>query len=169
MDVTDEGVAINELVTVVKDVIKLANISSTDADRDLRVVSVQLTLNAIATRTIGGGLDFRLPVLGMKLKVGAAVTRQDTHRVEMTLIPPDLLPQHEIRDAEIETVLLDAIESIRTAMSLAAEGDDPFLLTASAVDVSFAIAKDGSITLGASGELKGEVTHSLRICLGTPP
>jgi Trypsin-co-occurring domain 2 len=168
MDVTDDGVAINDLVVVVKNVIKLANMSSTDAGRDLRVTSVQLVLHAIATVSAGGGLDFRLPVLGMKLRVGASVTRRDTHTIDMTLVPPDLLGQHEIRDGEIETVLLDAVEAIRAVMTRAAQGDDPFLLRAGSVELGFAIAKDGTIALGASGELKDEVTHSLRMTLAAP-
>ncbi len=168
MDVTDDSVAISELVTVVKDVIRLANISSTDTSRDLRVVSVQLTLNAIATVTAGGGLDLRIPVLGMKLRLGASVTRQDTHTIDMTLVPPDLLDQHEIREGEIEAVLLDAVEAVRTVMTIAAQGDDPFLLRTSTVDLSFAITKGGSIALGVNGELKDELTHRLRIGLGMP-
>lgn len=168
MDVTDEGVAINELVTVVKNVIKLASISSTDAARDLRVGSVQLTLHAIATVTAGGGLDFRLPVLGMKLKVGASVTRRDTHTIELTLVPPDLAGQHETRDGEIEVVLLEAVEAIRSVMILAAAGDDPFVLKDGSVELSFAITRNGSITLGAEGELQNELTHGLRLSLGPP-
>jgi hypothetical protein len=168
MDVTDDGVAINDLVVVVKNVIKLANMSSTDADRDLRVTSVQLVLHAIATVSAGGGLDFRLPVLGMKLRVGASVTRRDTHTIDMTLVPPDLLGQYETRDGEIETALLDAVEAIRAVMTLAAQGDDPFLLRAGTVELCFAVAKDGTIALGASGELKDEVTHSLRMTLAAP-
>jgi hypothetical protein len=53
-------------------------------------------------------------------------------------------------------------------MISAAEGDDPFLLTNGTVDLSFAITKDGSVALGASGELTDEVTHRLRISLGVP-
>jgi hypothetical protein len=161
-------VAIDELVTVVKNVIHRASMSTTDPDRDLAVTSVQLTLNAIATVTAGGGLDFRLPVLGMKLKLGASVTRRETHVIDMTLVP-QRRGGHEIRDGEIEAVLLDAVESIRRVMTLAAQGDDPFVLSRSSVDLCFAIAKDGSIALGASGELKDEVSHRLRLSLASPP
>lgn len=163
MNVTDDSVAISDLVTTVKNVITAANISRTNEDRDLKITSVRLGLNAIATHSAGGGLDFRLPIIGMKLKVGATLTRHDTHSIEMTLMPADQAPRHEIRDEGIEIVLLEAIDSIRAVMSLAVGGDDPFLLATSAVDISFAIAKDGSITLGASGEFNGEVTHRLRI------
>jgi hypothetical protein len=92
------GVPVDELVTVIKNAIKRANVSSANADRDLQVTSVFLKLNTIATVSIGGGIDFRIPVLGMKLKIGGAITRQDTHTMEMTLIPEGLNKTHEIRD-----------------------------------------------------------------------
>lgn len=103
-------VAIDEVVGAVKNAIKLARISATDAGRDLRIVSLQLTLNTVATFTVGGGLDFRVPFIGMKLSVGGTIAKRDTHTIDITLIPPDL--QHEVRDSAVETVLLDAIETI---------------------------------------------------------
>jgi hypothetical protein len=165
MDVAEGGVPVGELVAVIQNAVKRANVSTTDPDRDLRVVSVQLTLNAVASTTAGGRLDFRIPFLGMKFKLGSSVTRRDTHAIDMTLVPPDLLPQHEIRDGEVEAVLVDAIDTIRTVMARAGEGDDPFVLKDSTVDISFAVTVDGSISLGAEGELKDEVTHTLRIGL----
>jgi hypothetical protein len=49
------------------------------------------------TTKAGGGLDFRVPVIGMKVKVGGAVSRQNTHVVELTLIPES--EGFETRDA----------------------------------------------------------------------
>jgi len=77
--VTDQGVAMPDVIADVKLAIKEANISATDEDRDLRVGSVILTLHALAARSAGGGLDFRLPFIGMQVKVGSRVTRSDTH------------------------------------------------------------------------------------------
>lgn len=166
MEVTDTGVAIDEVVDGVKNVIKVASISATDTGRDLRITSLQLVLNAVATITAGGGMDFRLPFLGMKFSIGGAVTRHDTHTIDITLVPPDL--QHEVRDVAVETVLLDAIETIRTLVASAVVGDDPFLLKAGTVELCFAVTKNGSITLGFNGEFKDEITHTLRISVELP-
>lgn len=165
MKVSSNGVAIDELVAAVKNAIRMAGISSTDPDRDLRVASIQLTLNVVATVGAGGGLDFRVPFLGMKFKIGGSVTRLDTHTIDITLVPPDLSERHEIRDQPIETVLVKAIETIRRVIWRAAGGDDPFILKASTVAICFAITEDGSITLGFNGELKNEVAQTLRISL----
>lgn len=167
MDTSDTGVAVDEVVLAVKNVIKIANISDIDDARDLRVTSIQLVLNAVATLTAGGGVDFRIPVLGMKLKFGGLVTRRDTHRIEIAMVPPEI-QQHEIRDGEVETVLLDAIETIRNVMGRAAGGDDPFLLETGSVELCFAVTREGSIALGFNGELKDEIFHTLRMVLALP-
>lgn len=166
MEVTETGVAVDEVVDAVKNAIKLAGISAADTGRDLRVASMQLTLNTVATVTAGGGLDFRVPFVGMKLSIGTAVTRRDTHTIDMTLVPPDL--RHAVRDGAVETVLLEAIQTIRTAVARAVGGDDPFILKAGTVELRFAIAKDGSVTLGFNGEFSSEVNHTLRISVESP-
>ena len=55
MRVTDEGVPVQDLIEAVKQAIKAANVSSSAADRDLRIDSVRLLLHAVATRAYGGG------------------------------------------------------------------------------------------------------------------
>jgi hypothetical protein len=159
------GVPVDELILVIKNAIKRANLSSVNKDRDLQVTAVFLKLNTIATVSAGGGLDFRIPVLGMKLKIGGSVTRQDTHVMEMTLIPDAVGRTHEIRDGGAEAVLVEAIEMLRTVIARAAEGDDPFILKDSSVELAFAVSEDGTISLGVEGELRNEITHTMRLSL----
>jgi hypothetical protein len=166
MDVTGNGVPIEEVVGAVKNAITLAGISAADSGRDLRVTEIRLSLHTVAALTAGGGVDFRVPFLGMRLTMGRAITRRDTHTIGIVLEPPDLSGRHEIRDGDVEGVLLDAIETVRAVLVRAADGDDPFRLRESTVELSFAITKDGSITLGFNGEFKDEIAHTLRIGLG---
>ena len=91
MNVTEDGVPIQELIETIKQAIKTANISSIDLDRDLRVGSVQLTLNVVAIHSLGGGLDFRIPFIGMQVKVGSKLTKKDTHRIDISMVPPDFV------------------------------------------------------------------------------
>jgi hypothetical protein len=112
-------------------------------------------------------VDFRVPFLGMKLSLGGTVTRRDTHTIDITLVPPDV--KYHVRDSAVETVLLDAIETIRAVVTQAVGGDDPFLLKGSTVELCFAVTKDGSITLGFNGEFTNEITHTLRIGIEPPP
>jgi hypothetical protein len=159
--VTEEGVPIQEVIETIKQAIKAANLSSTDFDRDLRVGSVQLTLHAVATRSLGGGLDFRIPFIGMQVKLGSKLTRQDTHRIDICLVPPDLKGRPELRDSDLGSVFVDAINTIRAAVASAAAGDDPFTLTESTVRISFAVTAEGTISLGVDGGLTNELTHTL--------
>lgn len=166
MDVPDGGVPVEDVVGAVKNAIRTAGISAASGDRDLRVTEIRLSLRTVAALTVGGGVDFRVPFLGMRLTAGRAITRRDTHTIDIVMEPPDLSGRHEIRDGDVEGVLLDAIETVRAVLVTAADGDDPFLLRESTVELSFAIAADGSITLGFNGEFTNEIAHTLRIRIG---
>ncbi len=133
--------------------------------QDLCIASVQLILNVVASSTIGGGLDFCVPFIGMKLSIGTKVSKEDTHTIDITLVPPDQdgIP---VRGGEdVEDALVDAIAAIRAVTSKAAEGDDPWILSDGTIDVSFGITQTGSISLGVDGELSGKLTNTLRLKL----
>ena len=117
MRVTDDGVPIQDVIGAIKQAIKTANVSRTDLDRDLRVASVRLILHAVAARSSGGNLDFRIPFIGMEVRLGAKLTKQDTHEIEISLVPPGLGDRPELRDGNFESVLVEAIETIRAAVS----------------------------------------------------
>lgn len=165
MKVTDEGVPVDTLISVVKDSIKRAGVSRASTTADLRVASVQLILEVVASKTAGGGLDFRVPFIGMKLRLGATVTKKDTHTIDITLVPPEDRATRQVRGGDIEEVLVNAIATIRDVTARAAEGDDPWVLSAGTIDITFAITQTGTISLGADGELAGELTHTLRLGL----
>jgi hypothetical protein len=163
--ITDDGVPVNALISVVKESIKRAGVSSTSESRDLQVASFKLILDVVASSTSGGGVDFRVPFIGMKLRVGAKVTKKDTHTIDITLVPPKGQDIRQVRGGEVEDVLVTAIATIRDVMARAAEGDDPWVLSDSTIDISFAITQTGTITLGVDGELANELTHTLRLVL----
>jgi hypothetical protein len=165
MKVPDEGVPIDVLISVIKESIKEAGVSRTSATTDLRVGSVQLILEVVASKAAGGKLNFRVPFIGMKLSAGVKVTKKNTHTIDITLIPPEERPDRQVRGGDVETVLVNAIATSRNVMISAAGGEDPWVLSASKVDISFAITRNGSISLGVDGELTDEVTHTLRLGL----
>jgi NTP-dependent ternary system trypsin peptidase co-occuring protein len=161
--VTDQGVPVTTLISAVKDSIRQAGVSRTSQTRDLQVASVRLILDVIASKTAGGRLDFRVPFIGMKLSIGTKVTKKDTHTIDMTLVPPDDSGTRQVRGGDVEEALVNAITTIRDVMTEAAKGNDPWLLSAGAIDISFAITQTGTISLGADGELANELTHTLRL------
>jgi hypothetical protein len=169
MKVTDGGVPVDSLIGVIKESIKESGVSRTSDSSDLRVASVQLILEVVASKTVGGGLDLCVPFIGMKLRASTKITKKDTHTIDMTLVPPEDRGTRQVRGGDVETVLVNAIATIRDVMGKAAEGDDPWVLAASTIDISFAITQTGSISLGADGELANEITHTLRLGLTSDP
>lgn len=165
MDITNEGVAIDVLIGTIKKSLRHAGISRDASKGDLQVDSVQLVLNIVATQSAGGRLDLRVPFVGMKLSMGAKVTKQDTHSITINLMPPE--PGHRPRETrgDVETALVDAIGVIRGAMTIAAQGDEPWILSTGKVEISFVITKEGSISLGAEGELSNELTNKMLLAL----
>jgi Trypsin-co-occurring domain 2 len=165
MQVNEDGVPVQEVVEAVKLAIKEANVSEADEDRDLRVHSVRLILHALATRTIGGGLAFTVPFIGMPVRFGVKVTKSDTHDIEISLGAPTQKTGEEVRDGALDLALVDSIETIRAVVASAANGDDPFVLNDAKITLSFAVTAEGDISIGADGSMSDEVTHSLILTL----
>jgi Trypsin-co-occurring domain 2 len=165
VEITDQGVPLGALIEAVKASVKRAGVSRTSPGRDLRIASVQLVLDAVASETAGGALEFCIPFIGMKLKLGAAVTKKDTHTIDITLIPQESTERQVRGGEDVEMVLVEAITAIRAVTSQAAQGDDPWTLSESTIDIAFAITQSGTISLGVDGELAHELTHTLRLRL----
>lgn len=165
MKVTDEGVPVEALVGVVQESIKEAGVSRKSPTTNLRVGSAQLILEVVASKAAGGKWNFQVPFIGMKLSAGAKVTKKNTLTIDMTLVPPEDRPGRQVRSGDVETVLVNAIATILDVMASTAVGDDLWALPTSKVDISFAITRTGSISLGVDSELTDEVTHTLRLGL----
>jgi hypothetical protein len=163
--VTENGVPVQDVIAAVKLAIKEANVSATDKGRDLRVDSVKLILHALATRTVGGGLSFTVPFIGMPVRLGTKVTKSDTHEIEINLVPPGQDAWEEVREASLDLALVDAIETVRAVVASTASGDDPFALNDAKITLSFAVTAEGDISIGIDGSMSDEVTHTLAIAL----
>jgi Trypsin-co-occurring domain 2 len=125
MKVTDQGIPVDTLISVVKDSIKQAGVSDTSRARDLKVASVHLILEVVASKGAGGGLTLCVPFIGMKLSIGGKVTKKDTHTIDITLVPPAERAARQVRGGEVQDILVDAITTIRDVMRSAAGGTIP--------------------------------------------
>ena len=161
MKVTQAGVPVQDVITAVKLAIKEASVSTTDQDRDLRVNSVRLVLHALATRAVGGGLNFTIPFIGMGVRLGTKVTKRDTHEIEINLAPPGQQAGEEVREASLDLALVDAIETVRAVVASSSDGDDPFALNEAKITLSFAVTAEGDISIGIDGSMSDEVTQTL--------
>jgi Trypsin-co-occurring domain 2 len=161
VQVGENGVPVQDLVASVKDSIKTASISTVDAGRDLRVSSVRLILETIATRSAGGALDFRVPFIGFQVKLGGKLSRQRVHEIDISLIPPESSLDEGLRAGDLDSALADAIETVRVTLAAAANGDDPFQLDESTVKIAFGVTEEGDISIGVNGTLEDEINQTL--------
>jgi Trypsin-co-occurring domain 2 len=126
-------VPVETLISAIKDSIMQAGVSRTSQSWDLRVASVQLILEVVASTSTGGGLTFCVPFIGMTLSIGAEVTRKDTHTIDLTLVPPEERDARQVRGGAVQDVLVNAISTVRAVMRTGATGDDPWVLSAGTV------------------------------------
>jgi Trypsin-co-occurring domain 2 len=161
-----DTVPVDDLIEEIQWAVQVANVSA-DGPSELRVTSIQLILNAVVAVGNGGKIDFRIPVVGVQLSVGRKVSRQDTHRIDVTLVPPSTAG-HETRGSGVADVLVEAIGTIRTIMQRAASGETRFELESATVELSFVVTDLGIISLGIDGEFRDEVTHTIRLQLAPP-
>ncbi len=141
MDVIDYSVPVEELVSAVKYAVKQAGISTTDEGRDLRDrPRTELIWSAVRHHEERfGGVDFRVPVIGWKVKMGGSRVHQRTHTIDITLVAEDLQDQHELRHGAVEATLVDAITTIRAVVTAGSGGDDPLVLKAGTVELVFGV------------------------------
>jgi hypothetical protein len=165
MRLDDDGVAVEDLVAAVRRAAAEASISDTDAGREMRITALELTLHAVAKREFGAKLEFRIPVLGLPVSVGARSGTHDTHTIRIRLEPASGV--HAVRGGgEIEETLVQAIETIRAVVARGLGDQDAFVHASSEVELTFAVTGTGSIALVGTADLTDEVTHTLKLTLG---
>src|SRR5208282_2907145 len=118
-----DGMPVDTLIWMVKNAITESGVSRLSKTQDLRVSSVQITLQVLATKS----------------GVSGKLTKQDTQTIDITLVPPAQPKSRGVRGLPIDDALVEAIATIRDAMASAATGDDPWELQQSSVSLSFGV------------------------------
>ncbi|WP_300607512.1 trypco2 family protein [Trebonia sp.] len=163
---SDWGMPVDALIAEVKNALVLAGVTNANPAADLRVSSVQLILNVVATTTDGVKVNFRVPFIGADVGIGSTHTQHDTHTIDITLVPPSQLTSRAARSSgDFPRVLVAAIGRVRQTVVSAAGGEDPWALSTATVDISFGVTRDGSISVGVEGGMTSETTNTLRLTL----
>jgi hypothetical protein len=158
---------VDQLISDIKAAVRESGVSRERPHSDMRVESVQLILKTVAVRTAGGGVDFRIPVIGLAIKAGLKLTRQDIHTIDVTLKPPQIHPDAARATSEnVQETLVQAIKTVRKVVNSGSAGDgDPWVLSTGRIDIEFIVAQNGVISLGLDSELTGDISHTLRLGL----
>jgi hypothetical protein len=160
-----DGMPVDTLIWMIKDAVTESGVSRLSATRDLRVVSVHLTLEVLTANSAGGEVSVRVPFIGTEFGVGGKVAKQDTQTIDITLVPPAEPKPRGVRGVPIDKLLVNAIATVRDTMASAAVGNDPWELQHSTVSISFGVTRTGSISLGVDGERSSDVMQTLRLTL----
>jgi hypothetical protein len=155
------------VVRKIKASIRAANIG--DGREDLVVTKVELSLATILDQSGGGEFEWKVPFVGLTLKGGVKLTRSNTSKLSITLVPPS--PEEDLRELGIDTAALEenivhAVADLRNAIAEAAVDEPRFLLEKGGIELEFVVTREGSLSLLASGEHKDEVTHTMTLTLG---
>jgi hypothetical protein len=160
-----EGMPVDTLIWMVKEAVTESGVSRLSKTQDLRVASVHITLQVLATKSGSTEVSIRVPFTGTELGARGKLTNQDTNTIDITLAPPAQPKRRGVRGLPIDKVLVNAIATIRDAMASAATGNDPWELSQSTVSLAFGVTKTGTISLGVEGERSTDVMHTLRLTL----
>jgi len=160
-----DGMPVSQLIWLVKSAITRSGVSRLSPSHDLRVASVQVVLEVVATKVGGSDISLRVPFIGSDLGITGDLTKRDTEAIDITLVPPAQAKPAPVRARDTEKALVDAIATIRDTMAAAATGDDPWELSESTVNLSFGVTKEGTISLGLHGERSTDAKQTLRLTL----
>ncbi|WP_436534891.1 trypco2 family protein [Actinoplanes sp. HUAS TT8] len=161
-----DGIAFVEIIAAIKKAVKKANLSAADLPRDLKITEVTVSTTAMARQTLGGGVELTVPFVGLKLGGNLERSWRSAQRVEITLVPPAPDEEIEVRGGNVEKALVEAISTVRAALSAAAGGEDPFVLKSSTVVLDFVVTDSGTIKIVGAGEAGDEETQTVTLKLG---
>jgi hypothetical protein len=156
---------VGQLIRDVKAALVEAGFSSTSVARVAQVASVQLVLDLVAEKSGGGGVNFCVPFIGTRLSLKAKRSNRDVHSIDLTIVPPSQPDDGYVLGGNMQDALVHALGSVRQALTAAAGGQDPWVLSAGTVEISFGVTSTGSISLIGEGDLSDEVTQKLRLAL----
>src|SRR5438034_4743070 len=154
-----------QLIWLVKRAITLSGVSRLSPTHDLRVASVQVVLEVVATKAGGTDISLRVPFINSELGMSGDLTKRETETIDITLVPPTQAKSRPVRARDTAQALVDAIATIRDAMAAATRGDDPWELSESTVNLAFGVTKEGTISLGLHGERSTDAKQTLRLTL----
>lgn len=139
-EVLAEGFSVNQVIEAIKSEINSARLASSKQEEALEITSVDIILTAVAKYDGQAGIKLEIPIvekLGRVVgNVGGKVA--NTQTISLTLIPEGGAVQVQ---GSANLGLLPAIESVKSAMRMAAGGEFRLRLQAFEFEVQYAVTK----------------------------
>lgn len=162
MDVQDSSVDVEDLIDSIKRGLSQADLTIPGRLRDLRIVGIGLELHVIARRSEGGGLRFRVPVIGIELLAGARTDSLATTTISLSLEPIER-KDAAFKAPSFEAEIIQAVNTVRDTVRFAQGGRDPWVLRAGTIEIQFGVTKEGSLQLFLDRSVSSEHINTLTI------
>lgn len=157
----DIGVQIDTIISKVKKAIREVEQRSYRSDLKVKVEKLDLKLKTFNSKE--GGVELKVPVIDLDLGLGGNISKEETHTIELTLVPVDdtrLFGEEDIEDSLVE-LIMGIEEGIKNALVEVPR----FKLEKASVELNFIVSKSGEISIVAKGEKKLETTNNLKLYL----
>ena len=122
----------------------------------LTVSAMEIELNTVMERKLGGGLNFKI------LHIGGHYDKQETQTLNIALEPN---PNATRTLSAVSDDLREAIPLIASAARQAAASPPSFRLTNAVLTLQVGVTKDGSVSLFVEGEGSRADAHSVKLTL----
>ena len=128
---------------------------------------MDITLKAVVTREIGGGLKIRIPFTDRKVGLDGKLDSAETQTISLTVVPAERLETFAAKD--FSESLVRALLEIERGLSEGINTEPRLLMKSGSVELQFVVGREGSIELVAKGEGRSESTHAIKVYFGEPP
>ncbi|WP_440948422.1 trypco2 family protein [Methanosarcina sp. T3] len=155
------GIQIDKIISKVKKAIREVEQQSYRSELGVKVEKLDLKLKTFNSKE--GGLELKVPVVDLDLGLGGSISKEETHTIELTLIPVD--DTRLFGEEDIEDNLVELIMGIEQGIKNALVDAPRFKLQKASVELNFVVNAGGEISIVAKGEKEIETTNNLKLYL----
>ena len=159
------GLDIEDLITEVKESIRLAELLDPGDVPGVAVTMVELTLRAYALTSGGADVKFKIPFIDQDFGFVGGGSEEETHTIQLAFAPVRSVATSKRLQPSIKTQLVDGITAIRRSLRTAAGGDVPLELKTASVALDFVLDAKGQISLIIRGGAEKKWSNTVKLSL----
>jgi hypothetical protein len=157
-----KGIDIEEVITIVKKAINLAQQRQKGSELGINIKEVVLTLKGVSQKSVGGGFKIKIPFLDLEAGISGEYKKLGTQIIELTLVPAKEVGAKGLPE-DIDRNLVDAINVIRRGVRKALEGEPRFEFVRASIELDFVFDLSGDIALVGKSGVQSEVTNTIKL------
>ena len=159
------GLDIEDLISQVKDAVRLAEILDPGDGPGIEVSMVHLTLNAYALTGGGAEIKFKIPFINQDFGYASGGSEEETHTIELAFEPVRSVGTVKGLQQRVKTQLVESVTAIRRSLKAAAGGEVPFEMKTASVTLDFVLDAKGQISLVVRGGVEKNWSNRVKLSL----